>query len=89
MGYVSTWMGDRLSSRPVVRCASWDFFVLPDSRKFLFTTRVSDGFVLELGDQKTFGLVIYCLTCLSLVTQYGHLNPYKNNINMIHRRDSK
>ena len=73
MGYVSTWMGDRLSSRPAVGCVSVGISLSPDFRKFWCTTRVSDGFAPVLRDQNTFwpcsGLVSLFLACFGCLPQ--------------------
>ena len=58
MGYVSTWMGDCLSSTPAVGCV-WVGISLCHqtfvNSSALF--RVSDGFVFTLGTKTPFGLV--------------------------------
>ena len=53
MGYVSTWMGDRLSSTPAVGCV-WVGITLCHQTSALL---VSDGFVLALATKIPFGLV--------------------------------
>ena len=42
MGYISTWMGDRLSSRPGRGVSDSEFVLLPDFHKFWFATDVSN-----------------------------------------------
>ena len=59
MGYVSTWMGDRLSSTQAVGCV-WVGISLCHSA-FIYSSAllVSDGFALALGTKTHFGLAFY------------------------------